>query len=74
MASHWPPAELCSDPPSRKYCRKWSQCRWMPFMIMDAQGRVFPNAAGQRAASEQTPQLPGIYEFAISRTPTSNTK
>lgn len=46
----------------------------MPFMIMDAQGRVFPNAAGQRAASEQTPQLPGIYEFAISRTPTSNTK
>lgn len=72
MAAHWPPAETCRAPPSRKYRRKWAGCRWMPFMWME-NGAVFPSARG-RAAAERTPDLPGIYEFAISRTIKSNTK
>ena len=68
----WPAAETCLNPPSQKYRRKWRGSSWKPFMWADRRG-VFPHAAGAEAA-RRTPERPGIYEFAISRTRTSRTK
>lgn len=73
MAAHWPPAETCTQPPSQKYRRKWAGRQWQPFMWLEEGQRMFPNAPAREFAS-RTPQQPGIYEFAISRTLRSNTK
>lgn len=70
----WPHAERCTEPPSRKYRRKWADSSWRPFIWREEGDRgAFPNTRTRELAS-RTPAEPGIYEFAISRTFTSNTK